>query len=273
MSGLLNRNKIIILVAVFIILVSTIHFTSFPRPNLSFAEKLFRDLIAPLQTGVTRINRYVDNLLEKIQAYQQLLAEKEELEQLVIELEQQLNQMAEYKRENEILRHALIFKQETDYQLVMSEVIARSSANWLSTITINRGSKHGIEPGMPVMSGRGIVGTVYQVSARTATVILATDPQSAVGGLVQSTGDLVLVEGDPEYSGLLLARTLAKDVELKVGDILVTSGLSRLYPKGMPIGQVTAVHPGRYEHSATAYVEPFVDFAKLEFVFVVIDER
>lgn len=267
-----QRKLFLSLVVILLVAAGTIHFTSKPRPKLTFVEQIFREIVAPLQTGATRLNRSVASLISKVSELSEFAKKNEELEQVVLELRQQLNEMAEYKRENEWLRQALEFKDEEHYSILVSEVIARSTTNWLSTITINRGRKHGIVQGMPVMTGNGIVGTVHQVSAGTATVLLATDPQSAVGGLVQTSGDLVLIEGDPSFSGLLFAKPLSKDVELHVGDILVTSGLSKLYPKGMPIGKVIGIVPGRYDLSFTAHVEPFVNFTKLEYVFVVLSE-
>lgn len=276
MGGLLQflkRSKLLLILIIILAIAGTIHFTSTPRQKLTFVEEVFHFVLAPLQTGMTRLNRSVESLVDRIKDYKELVARNAELEQSILDLEQQINAMAEYKRENVWLREALDFKENAHNSILLSEVIARSTTNWLSTITINRGSNHGIIQGMPVMTGSGIVGTVYHVSSRTATVMLATDPQSAVGGLVQTSGDLVLIEGDPSYSGLLLAKPLSKDVELQVGEVLVTSGLSRLYPKGMPIGKVVKIEPSRYDLSFTAFVEPFVDFTKLEFVFVILNDR
>ena len=269
---LLARWRLAVIIIIILAIAGTIHFTSFYRPRLSLVEEVVREIIAPLQTGVMRVNRSVESLLATISQFSTLQHQNQELEREVLRLQQQVYQLADHKRENQRLREALDFQSEVDHRLLVSEVIGRSPTNWLSTITINNGSIHGVKQGMAVVSGLGIVGTVHSVSPRTATVILSVDPQSAVGGLVQSTGDLVLVEGDPDYSGLLMAKPLGRDVCLHVDDIIMTSGLSRMFPKGLPVGRVVDVIPGRYDLSFMAYIEPFVDFTRLEYVFVVLQD-
>lgn len=271
LSRILSRAKIIVILILIIAIAGSIHITSRPRTQLSKPEQLIRDIFAPIQTFFARINRSIESFLGSIGNIGSLQQDNQALKDEVIELQQQLYKMAEYKRENEWLREALDFQEQEPYPILVSEVIGRSPSNIMSTITINRGSSHGVVQGMAVMSGLGIVGTVQSVSAHTATVILSTDSRSAVGGLVQSTGDLVLIEGDPDASGNLLAKPLSKDVELAVGDVMVTSGLSQLFPKGMPIGEVIEIVPSRYQLSFTAYVKPFVDFSRLEYVFIVLD--
>jgi rod shape-determining protein MreC len=263
-----NRTKLIVILLVVIIIAGSIHFTSSSRSQVTVFEQAVRDVLAPIQKLFMRISRSVNSLLTSIGQIGSLQEENAALKAQVLELEQQLYQMAEYKRENEWLREALEFKKQEAYQMQICEVIGRSPTNLFSSITINRGRNHEVTQGMPVMSGNGVVGTVQSVTATTAAVILATDPRSAIGGMVQDTGDLVLIEGDPDYSGMLLAKPLSKDVELEQGDILVTSGLSQYFPKGMPIGEVVEIIPSRYQLSFTAYVRPFVDFSRLEYVFV-----
>ena len=71
---------------------------------------------------------------------------------------------------------------------------------------------------------------------------------------------------------MLLAKPPSKDVQLQVGDILVTSGLSQYFPKGLPIGKVVEIVPSRYQLSFTAYIQPVVDFARLEYVFLLLGD-
>ncbi len=272
MSRFSNRTKIVFVIVVLVVLAGSIHFTSRSRSQITIIEQVIHDVLSPVQTIFMRISRSANSLVTAIGSIGSLQTENEQLKQEVLGLQQQLHQMAEYKRENEWLREALDFKNQEDYEVLLAEVIGRSPSNLFSSITINRGRSHGVAEGMPVMSGNGVVGTVQSVSARTATIILATDARSAIGGLVQETGDLILIEGDTDYSGLLLAKPLSWDVNLAVGDILVTSGLSQYFPKGMPIGEVVEIVQQRYQLSFTAYVRPFVDYNRLEYVFILLSE-
>lgn len=272
MSRKVRRLRVIVILIMVVAIAGSIHFTSRSRPQLTTAEQAIRDLMSPLQTLFMRISQTVHAFLNSLGQIGSLQQENARLKAEVLELERQLYEMAEYKRENEWLREALEFKKQESYQMLVCEVIGRSPTNLFNTITINRGSNNGVTQGMAVMSGNGVVGTVQSVTATTATVILATDARSAIGGMVQHSGDLVLVEGDPEYSGMLLAKPLSKDVQLQVGDVMVTSGLSQYFPKGLPIGKVVEIVPSRYHLSFTAYIQPFVDFSRLEYVFILLRE-
>ncbi len=256
-----------------LVVAGTIHFTSLSRPYLTVGESLFRDVLAPLQFVVTRVHVSVESTVSDLKHFREIHQKNVALEAHVVFLEQQLVSLAEYRRENQWLREALDFYEAVDHELVVAEVIGRAPSNWLSSVTINRGKRHGVEVGMAVVSGSGIVGTVQSVTFSTANVVLAIDPQSAVGGLLQASGDLILVEGDPEYSRRLMGRPLSNDARPEVGDVVVTSGLSTSFPKGLPIGVVEAVIPGVYELTVTTIIRPFVDFARMEYVFVVVEKE
>lgn len=272
MSRKTRRARVIVLLIMIVAIAGSIHFTSRSRSQITVVEQAVRDLLAPLQTLFMRLSRTVHSFVALLGQISSLQQENAQLKAEISDLQRQLSQMADYKRENEWLREALEFKKEESYQMLVCEVIGRSPTNLFNTITINRGSKDGVTQGMAVMSGNGVVGTVQSVTLTTATVILATDPRSAIGGMVQHLGDLILIEGDPEYSGMLLAKPLSKDVQLQVGDILVTSGLSQYFPKGLPIGKVVEIVPSRYQLSFTAYIQPVVDFARLEYVFLLLGD-
>ena len=272
MSRKTRRARVIVLLIMIVAIAGSIHFTSRSRSQITVVEQAVRDLLAPLQTLFMRLSRTVHSFVALLGQISSLQQENAQLKAEISDLQRQLSQMADYKRENEWLREALEFKKEESYQMLVCEVIGRSPTNLFNTITINRGSKDGVTQGMAVMSGNGVVGTVQSVTLTTATVILATDARSAIGCMVQHLGDLILIEGDPEYSGMLLAKPLSKDVQLQVGDILVTSGLSQYFPKGLPIGKVVEIVPSRYQLSFTAYIQPVVDFARLEYVFLLLGD-
>jgi len=267
------RWKLVLIVITVLVIAGTIHFTSLTRDRLSSVEQLFRDGLSPFQYALMQVNHSISGFVTTVSEYRSMHERNAELEDLVTELQQKVYQLSEYERENVWLREALDFKEDVSHHLLVSEVIGRSPTNWLSAITINKGRNHGVEKGMAVVSGQGIIGTVQNVTNRTSTVVLSTDPQSAVGGLVQATGDFVLVEGDPSYSGMLIAKPLSRDATIAPGDVIVTSGLSQLFPKKLPIGEVIEVIPGQYNLSFTVHIRPFVDFTRLEYVFVVLQEE
>jgi rod shape-determining protein MreC len=269
----LLRWKIPLIIVLVLILVGTIHNTSVPRPDISRLEGLWRDVLSPFQWLFSRIAGFFQNQFAEINRWRGLKARNNELEARVAQLEEEVLRLRNYRRENEWLREALDFREEGNHDLLVAEVIGRSPSNWESTIIVNKGQAHGVTSGMAVVTQAGVVGTIINSSRHTSTVLLIVDAQSATGGLVQSTGDLVLVEGGQMGQRTLLAKPLSRDTVVEVGDVIVTSGLSRIYPKNLPIGEVVAVEPRQYDLSFAAIVEPFVDFTRLEYVLIVMPQE
>lgn len=190
------RWKVPLIIVLVVVMVGTIHYTSTSRLTVSLLEGIGRDILVPFQWVFSRVQRFVLNQTDKIQTLRTLKERNAELEELVQSLQAEVFELRNYKRENEWLREALDFKNEREHDLLVAEVIGRSPSNWESTIILNKGMAHGVEKGMAVVTNDGVVGTVINVSRYSCTVLLIIDAQSATGGLVQATGDLVLVEGD-----------------------------------------------------------------------------
>lgn len=270
---LLNWKTILVAVVAVFVVVGVIHYTSQPRVRVSRAEQAWRDILAPLQTVISRVQRFVRHQINAVQTRRQLQQRNTELEALVLDLRRQVFDLRNYRRENEWLREALDFKSDVEHQLLLAEVIGRSPSNWENTIILNKGAAHGVTNGMAVVTNSGVVGTVVNTSRITSTVLLIVDAQSAVGGMVQSTGDLVLLEGTEGNTGQLVATPLSRDTEVAVGSVLVTSGLSRIYPKNLPLGEVISVESRQYDLSFAAQVRPYVDFTRLEYVLIVMPDE
>ncbi|NMB21015.1 MAG: rod shape-determining protein MreC [Firmicutes bacterium] len=261
---------IIILV---LVLVGTIHYTSIRRPDITRLEGILRDVLSPFQWSFSRIGGFFQHQVAEVNRWRGLKERNLELEERVSQLEAEVFALRNHRRENEWLREALDFRDEGEYELLVAEVIGRSPSQWESTIVVNKGQAHGVVSGMAVVTNAGIVGTVINSSNYTSTVLLIVDAQSATGGLVQATGDLVLVEGGQMGQTTLAAKPLSRDTKVEVGDVIVTSGLSRIYPKNLPIGEVVAVESRQYDLSFSAVVDPFVDFTRLEYVLIVMPQE
>ncbi|MCK9525761.1 MAG: rod shape-determining protein MreC [Limnochordia bacterium] len=268
----LLRWKIPLIVVLVLVLVGTIHYTSIRRPEITRLEGLWRDVLSPFQWVFSKVGGFFQNQVAEINRWRGLRERNLLLEERVIQLEAEVFGLRDARRENEWLREALDFREEGEHALLVAEVIGRSPSNWESTIVVNKGQAHGVVSGMAVVTNVGIVGTIINSSRHTSTVLLLIDAQSATGGLVQSSGDLVLVEGGQIDQTTLSAKPLGRDTSVEVGDVILTSGLSRIYPKNLPIGEVVAVESRQYDLSFSAVVRPFVDFARLEYVLIVMPQ-
>lgn len=190
-----------------------------------------------------------------------------ELTQKVEELEQKLVSHKEIEKENERLRELLKFKKETPGKAFAARVIARDTAPWRKTLIIDKGTSHGIKKKMAVVSAEGLMGRIVEAGPITSRVILLPDPQSRVSILFQDSRDEGIAEGDG--SAWLRVTHISRESQVKVGEAVVSSGLGRVYPKGIQVGTVEMVGTEKNGLELFATVKPFVKFSKLEEVLCV----
>lgn len=169
--------------------------------------------------------------------------------------------------ENDRLRGLLGFKKLHPPSSVMAQVIGKDSSPSSRTITINRGAEDGIAKDMPVITSGGVVGKVYSVLAGAAKVILLTDPGSTLAVRVQRNREEGLLEGKLDRCALKYVSYYA---DIQEGDLLVTSGLDGIYPKGLPVA--TVVRVSRHEANAfqTVIAKPAAGLSQLEEALVLI---
>jgi rod shape-determining protein MreC len=183
-------------------------------------------------------------------------------------------------RENAQLRNLLGFAAaRVDLDLrgasVIGRAIGEAPGTLVHTLKLDVGRNAGVAVGMPVANERGLIGRVYRVGASWCDVLLISDPASAVQARIERTRETGVVFGST--SGELRMRFIPQDIEgepnVRVGDVVFTSGLSRDFPKMIPIGQVVAVDQSDVETHQEAVIHPTVDFTTLELVLVVQAEH
>jgi len=191
----------------------------------------------------------------------------DELTQRVHELERDLVDREELKKENERLRKLVDFKKELPGKTIPARVIGRDLMPWRRTILIDKGSANGIKKQMAVVNAEGLVGRVIEVAPFSARIILLLDPQSRVSTLFQESRDSGVAEGDG--SSFLRVTHIDRESAVKVGDRVVSSGMGKVYPKGIPIGQVEMVGTEKEGLELFASTRPYVNFSRLEEVLCV----
>lgn len=120
-----------------------------------------------------------------------------------------------------------------------ARIIGASSDAWSDTVTLDKGSTSGFAVGMPVCSSGGVIGQIIEVSATTSTVRLITDEQSGVSAMLQDSRAQGMLQGQAD--GTLRLSYITADADVKTGDIVITSGLGGVFPKGLPLGTVSSV--------------------------------
>ncbi|MBI4845242.1 MAG: rod shape-determining protein MreC [Candidatus Omnitrophica bacterium] len=174
----------------------------------------------------------------------------------------QANEFEEARLENNRLHEILEFQQQADYEFVVAQVIGKEPTNWLSSLIINKGSNHGIEINQTVMHFSGVIGKIIEVSPITSKVLLISDVNSRVVALVQRTRMEGILEGIG--NGLCRLKYLPPDADLNLNDVVITSGLGGVYPKGLIIGCIESIRMERGGIYKSCIVKPFVVLSALE---------
>lgn len=177
----------------------------------------------------------------------------------------------EIRQENERLRGLLNMQETYGVSGVTAQVIGRSTDAWNQTITINKGERDGVDSGLTVMGPVGVVGQVVSTSRTTATVRLLTDPKSGAAALIQSNRAEGIVRGS--LDGLLYLQNVDADVQVSVGDLVLTSGLGGSYVRGLLIGTVVKVEGSAGDATRTIVVSPNDMVSVLEDVLVVKEDE
>lgn len=200
------------------------------------------------------------NLTSNQETLSDLKAENERLQARNAELE-------ESEQTAKRLQDLLNLQDSYSLQSTGARIIAGSTDSWSSTVTINLGSSSGLTVGMPVMASNGVIGQVVECGATSSTVRLINDENSSVSAMVQSTRAQGMLNGSA--SGQVTLDLIATSQTVNVGDVVVTSGLGGVFPKGLPLGKVTNVEntPGSLYLEVT--VEPFASTENFEEVLVI----
>ncbi|MGD2144037.1 MAG: rod shape-determining protein MreC [Anaerolineae bacterium] len=240
-------------------------------------------VLDPIQRIFSSVVESTGGVFRTLREVRELRAEVEDLRAQLDALKVENVRLREYEAEAQQLRALLNFVSEYPVSTHLgAEIVSREACEefpcgetlgvdpnpYLQYVIINVGAQQGAEVGMSVVSGgAGLVGRIAEVGPRTAKVRLLADPDSAVAALLQTTRGTGLVVGQPD--GTLQMKYIPQEEEVNVGEIVLTSGLGGLMPKGLVVGQVIEVQRREYETFQTATVRPAVDFTRIELALVI----
>jgi rod shape-determining protein MreC len=196
-------------------------------------------------------------------------AENEQLRQSVHELMLLKNSYEQSKQENARLHRLLSLNESLSYRSVGARVIARTPSYLSNLIYINRGSEDGVRTDAAVISGDGIIGRVVHITKHQAQVQLITNPDASVGAILEKSRTPGVLRGT---GNLMLEMDYVANIEpVENGEIVLSSGLDGIYPKGIPIGNVVDSRNGNGVFRSIM-VEPRMDMVRLEEVSVLLNE-
>jgi rod shape-determining protein MreC len=189
------------------------------------------------------------------------------LKKEIEEMRAQLGKLTELGLENERLNKLIGFQQNAPGKLLAARVTGLDLLPDHSTIRINRGSLDGVQKGQAVITFEGVVGYVFNSEAHSSQILVLTDRYAVVDAIVQRTRARGIVAGVSVDRCRLKYLHRADDV--LEGDVIVTSGLDNIFPKGFPVATVVSVEKKNYGITQKVELRPIVDPSRLEEVFVV----
>jgi rod shape-determining protein MreC len=220
----------------------------------------------PLE-AVSSIDQGISAMWHHYVSLQQVADENRRLKQEMDWLRGENNQLREVAAATQRLTSLLQFKEQALPSMVAAQVIGRDSSNRYKSVILNKGEGDGIQKDMGVITPAGVVGRVVKTTGATAVVLLLTDPNNAIAGLIQRTRDEGIVEGIPQGRAKLKYIPLLSAV--KEGDRVVTSGLVGGFPRGLAIGTITTIDREEGALFQTAELVLEVDVNRVEEVLVI----
>lgn len=224
-------------------LVSILLLTFYIREGESGPIHSVRGTISVVTTPVRVLGSLVatpfnaaGNVMGNLTASQETLSE---LREQNAELTAQVAELSESKKTSERLESLLNLQSTYSLTSTAARIIGNSSDAWSRAVTIDKGTAAGFSCGMAVCNSGGVIGQIVEVSATTSTVQLITDEGSGVSAMIQSTRAQGMLQGQPD--GSLRLSYVSTESDVKVGDIVITSGIGGVYPKGLPLGTVSSV--------------------------------
>lgn len=271
------KNKltvaIVLLSVTFLILISR----SVGRGSATAVENGFGSGFNVVQGALYSVTNGMKNSVGFIFNFADVKKENDQLKARNAELEKQLVDYNAIKSENTRLSSMVNFKNSNaNYDYVGCNVVGASGSGYLDQFIIDRGSNDGIAKNMVAVTGEGLVGQVTFVSKNYSIVQTLSNGNLAVSAMIESTSESSgILKGEKESGGSQIAKLyyLPIDSTIKAGDVILTSGLGGLYPKGIRIGTVLSVEEDKGKVMKTALVKPYVELDKIQELFIVVPKN
>jgi rod shape-determining protein MreC len=266
-----NRGKLLLWVTfiALIVVVIVLVITTFGSKDnkVSGAKNATNTVLEPAVEGTYNVSSNIKDFFQRLFALRRVDKEYAELKSKCKELEIENQFMKELQQENKRLADLLGYKEDNpEYKYIHARVIAKDPGSWFMEFTINRGKKDGVEIDMAVANQSGLIGRVIEVTDTTSNVVTLIDPRSAAAGVVERSRDqgIVKVASDPESNTpYCQLEHVPNNADLIPGDVVLSSSLGGIFPKGIVIGEIKEVklESSSVEH---AVIEPAVDFGHIE---------
>ncbi len=237
------------------------------REVINTVSMPFKYVGVQIKSSFEGFSRYFENL-------DKIIKENESLRDQVDSLEGELANAEQAIDENARLREYLeVKKTYPDFKMLDALIVGSQSENYMTVFTLNRGSGDGVELGMPVIVADGLVGSVCELGYSWCRVRALTEASASAGAYISRSGEIGVLSGDISLkdTGKCKLSYLSENADVKVGDLVYTSGVGSIYPRELLIGRVSSVEVNEFLRTKTATVECAVDFNSLRYVMIITD--
>ena len=281
MGKKINPMGIAVLIfAVLLITVTAIRITGLGAEFFNPIGKGMDRVLVPVERVIWNIGDGIRDNFRAMFSFRTVMAENEVLQKQVeiltgdnLQLKQQVLAALRYE---EFADNVFQTPTLNNLDKIGASIVNRNPTAWYHTITINRGSNDGVAIDDPVIGNLGLIGKVVSVSAKSSDVLLILDGEGQAGAFVRdSMGQAIfgIVQGNFRKTSRLykegqLEMAFRQEDQVNIGDIVFTSGLGGVYPKGVPIGIITSIKLDSSALLKDAYIEPIVNFDSLEEVYI-----
>ena len=233
-------------------------------------EQAVIEITAPVQKVILSTVDMVQGFWWKYFSLVDIRIENASLKKEIDALKMENSLYRELVAANRRLETMLQFKEAIHWDALVAQVIGKDPTGWFESVMIDKGKNAGLRLNMAVVNAQGAVGQLVSLAPNYAKVLLLIDQNSAVDCLIQRSREKGIVKGlSPKVCKM---HYVVKNGDVVVGDLVVTSGMGRVYPKGIPVGRVVEVADDPWEMFKDVKVEPLVNFSKLEEVLVLLKE-
>jgi rod shape-determining protein MreC len=265
----LKKYVLIMLIAGAFLVALIFYSLNVPRNReANLIERSIMTVIAPILKPAARVSVFFEEAWDGYFNLVNVHHENLRLIQQVKQLNARVVEGNEVHQANQRLTRLLDMKNTVKAPSLSASVVGEDITSWFRTLIIDRGSSSGLREGMAVVAADGVVGQIIKVSPASSRVLLLTDHSSGIAATIQRSRSRGVVKGKGE--GLCSLEFATRDEDVKVGDLVVTSGIGGVFLKGLPVGEVTMVKRGEYGIFQTVTIRPSVNSAHLEEVLVVL---
>lgn len=247
--------------------------------TVSTASKEFGySVFSSFQHGFARVSLFFEDLFQSIGELRKIREEYETLQNKLNDYSIMEREIIDLRQQNEQLRTLLGFSEKVEYRHVAARIIAKESGPLFNGFTVNRGSSQGVVSDTAVIAYADglscLVGKITEVTRTTSKVLPITDSSCYVAVRMRDSRYEGLMNGmgpDSQTLEMKYVKKQARD-EINYGDLVITSGLRSIYPEDIYVGRIIEIEAPEWESSLTLEVQPLVDFAKVEYVVVLLEE-